>query len=135
MFGRNMNSPWFSSFRQLMDTWDKSSKLFKESDLCLFFKKDGVLYGATENSRITFARMKNPESEEDNAWKKEATFTAYNLEKSAEGSKVKSVFNYSDLSDIIPLSQEKVEKELEKKGKEIPSISEDEEEDQTYGEE
>lgn len=130
-----MNSPWFSSFRQLMDTWDKSSKLFKESDLCLFFKKDGVLYGATENSRITFARMKNPESEEDNAWKKEATFTAYNLEKSAEGSKVKSVFNYSDLSDIIPLSQEKVEKELEKKGKEIPSISEDEEEDQTYGEE
>lgn len=130
-----MDSPWFSSFRQLMDTWDKSSKLFKESDLCLFFKKDGVLYGATENSRITFARMKNPESEEDNAWKKEATFTAYNLEKSAEGSKVKSVFNYSDLSDIIPLSQEKVEKELEKKGKEIPSISEDEEEDQTYGEE
>lgn len=129
-----MNSPWFSSFRELMDKWDKSSKLFKENDLCLFFKKDGVIYGATETSRITFAKMKNPESEEDENWKKEATFTAYDLEKSADGSRVKSVFNSEDVEKVTPISQDQAEKELEKKGKKIISVSEDDEE-QTYGEE
>lgn len=129
-----MNSPWFSSFRELMDKWDKSSKLFKENDLCLFFKKDGVVYGATETSRITFAKMRNPESEEDEAWKKEATFTAYDLEKSADGSRVKSVFGSTDAEKLTPISQEQAEKELEKKGKKIISVSEDDEE-QTYGEE
>lgn len=129
-----MNSPWFSDFRQLMDKWDKSSKLFEENDLCLFFKKDGILYGATETSRITYARMRNPESKEDETWRKEATFTAYDLEKSADGTKVKSIFNTEDAEKLIPIDQERAEKELEKKGKKIPSISEDEE-DQTYGEE
>lgn len=133
-FRRNMNSPWFSDFRQLMDTWDKSSKLFKESDLCLFFKKDGVLYGATETSRITYARMKNPESKEDDAWKKEATFTAYDLEKSADGNKVKSVFNYKDADKLVPIDEEQAEKEMKKKGKKLPSILENDDE-QTYGEE
>lgn len=128
-----MDSPWFSNFRQLMDTWDKSSKLFKESDLCLFFKKDGVLYGATETSRITYARMKSPESKEDEAWKKEATFTAYDLEKSADGSKVKSVFNSEDADKLVLIDQERAEKEMEKKGKKLPSILEDDQE-QTYGE-
>jgi len=128
-----MNSPWFSDFRQLMDVWDKSSKLFKENDLCLFFKKDGILYGATETSRITYARMKNPESKEDEAWKKDATFTAYDLEKSADGTKVKSVFNSDDVDKLIAIDEEQAEKELEKKGKKLPSIIEDDEE-KTYGE-
>lgn len=128
-----MNSPSFSDFRELMDKWDKSFKLFKESDLCLFFKKDGVLYGATETSRITYARMKNPESKEDESWKKEATFTAYDLEKSAEGNKVKSVFSAEDADKLVPIDQEQAEKEMEKKGKKLPAILEDDEE-QTYGE-
>jgi hypothetical protein len=126
-------TPAFSNFRELMDKWDKSFRLFKENDLCLFFKKDGVLYGATETSRITYARMRSPESKEDKAWKKEATFTAYDLEKSADGAKVKSIFNSEDADKLIPIDQEQAEKEMEKKGKKLPSILEDDEE-QTYGE-
>lgn len=128
-----MNSPAFSNFRELIDKWDNSFKLFKESDLCLFFKKDGILYGATETSRITYARMKNPESKEDESWKKEASFTAYDLEKSGDKEKVRRPFSLSDLDEIVPISQEQAEKEMEKKGKKLPSILDDEE--QTYGEE
>lgn len=125
-------SIFYNNFREFIDRREK--KLLKESDLCLFFKKDGIIYGATENSRITYARMKNPESKEDEAWKKEATFTAYDLEKSADGTKVKSVFNSEDADKLVPIDQERAEKEMEKKGKKLPSIFEDDDE-QTYGEE
>lgn len=128
-----MGSPSFSEFRELMDKWDKASKLFEENDLCLFFKKDGIIYGATEPSRITYARMKNPESKEDKSWKKEASFTAYDLEKTDGDNEVKRPFGYSDINNIKLISQEQAEKELKKQGKTIPVISEDD--DQTYGEE
>lgn len=123
-----MTSPGFSDFRQLMDKWDEAAKLFKESDLCLFFRKDGSLYGTTETGRITYARMKNPESKEDENWGKEATFAAYDLEKSADGKKSMSVFSKSDIKSMKMMTQDEVEKELEKKGKKMPAISEDDRE-------
>jgi hypothetical protein len=129
-----MSSPGFSDFRELMDKWDNTSRLFTESDLCLFFRKDDTLYGATETGRITYARMKNPESKEDENWSKEATFSAYDLEKSADGKNTMSVFGKSDLKKIEAISQEDAEKELEKKGKKMPAISEEDQE-RTYGEE
>jgi hypothetical protein len=123
-----MTSPGFSDFRDLMDKWDEAARLFKESDLCLFFRKDGSLYGATETGRITYARMKNPESKEDVSWGNEATFAAYDLEKSADGKKSMSVFGKSDLKSMEMVTQEEAEKELEKKGKKMPAISEDDRE-------
>lgn len=130
-----MSSPAFSNFRELMDKWDKNSKIFIENGLCLFFKKDGIIYGATETSRITYARMKNPESKEDRAWKKEASFTAYDLEKSEDKEKVRRPFGISDLDEIVPISQEEAEKQLKKKGKSMPIIDDDEEgQGQNYGE-
>jgi hypothetical protein len=128
-----MNSPAFSNFRELMDRWDDAVKLFKESDLCLFFKKDGVIYGAAEASRITFARIKNPETKEDEDWKKEATFTAYDLEDSQGQEKKLVSFSHSDIDKIKLISQEQAEKELDKKGKKLPAIT-DNDEDKTYGE-
>ena len=128
-----MDSPAFSSFRELMDKWDESLKVFVENDLCLFFKKDGVIYGVTETGRITFARMKNPESKDDENWSKEASFVAYDLEKYDGKNSPMSAFVSNDIVKIKPISQEEAEKELEKKGKKMPIISDDQEE--TYGEE
>jgi hypothetical protein len=128
-----MKSPSFSSFRELMDKWDNSSNVFMENDLCLFFKKEESFYGATESGRITFARMKNPESKEDKEWQKEATFTAYDLEKTDEKNKSISIFSNKDIEKLKVLSKEEIEKELEKKGKKIPHIVEDEKE-KTFGE-
>jgi hypothetical protein len=124
----------FSEFRDLMDRWDEARRLMLENDLCLFFKKDGRLYGATEVGRITFARMKNPENDEDRAWRKEASFTAYDLEDTSKGEEKTSVFGLADLPDIKTVSEEKARRMLKKSGKEMPSISDDGEE-KPYGEE
>ena len=129
-----MASPAFSDFRDLMDKWDSSSHLFSENDLCMFFRKDGVLYGTTEPGRITFARMKNPESKEDKEWMKDATFVAYDLEKTASGEKAMSVFGHKDAADARIVSQDDAEKELKEKGKSLPVVSDDQEQDRTIGE-
>lgn len=120
-----MNSPNFSNFRQLLDLWDNVKEKFnkkcllEDNDLVFFFKKDKILYGASENSRLVFARMKNPESE-DKKWSEDATFSAYNLEEEKPN---EVVFGAKDLNKIKVLDQEKAEKELDKKGKKMPSMS------------
>jgi hypothetical protein len=91
----------------------------EDHDLVFFFKKDKVIYGASENSRLTFARMKNPEPE-DKKWSKEANFSAYNLEEEKPN---EIVFGSKDLKSIQIIDQEKAEKELDKKGKKMPAIS------------
>ena len=104
----------FSEFRNLMDKWDRASRLMVESDLCLFFRNDGRLYGAAENSRITFARMKNPSSKEDRDWRKEATFTAHDLQKTSEGSTGMSVFSAADLPSIEIVDQDEAQRGAER---------------------
>jgi hypothetical protein len=107
-----------------------------ESELCLFFRKDGRLYGAGENSRITFARMKSPSSKEDRDWRKEATFTAHDLEKTSKGAAGMSVFSAADLPGIEIVDQDEAQRELKKKGTGLPSVSDDDEgEKKPFGEE
>lgn len=120
-----MNSLNFSNFRELLDLWDNAKDKFnkkcllEDNDLAFFFKKDNILYGATENSRLIFAKMKNPDSDEKK-WSKDATFSAYNLEEEKPN---EIVFSLKDLNKIKVLDQEKAEKELDKKGKKMPSMS------------
>jgi hypothetical protein len=129
-------SPSFSSFRELMDKWDASKRIFEESDLCMFFKRDGRVYGVTEPGRITFARMKNPENKEDLAWKKDASMVIYDLERAAEDmDAAKSVVSGDDISELEPISQEKAEKILKKKGVELPAVKEEDDDGAYYGEE
>jgi len=106
-------SPYFSSFRELLDLWDenldknKLEKMTEEDDISFFFISDGKTYGGTEDSRLTFARMKSPDNEDENeAWAKEATFIGINLEKLKDGQKEQKLFSQSDLKNIKPISKE-----------------------------
>lgn len=114
----------FSEFRGLMDRWDEAHRLMVEGDLCLFFRKGGRLYGAGETARITFARMKSPDDKEDRDWRKDATFTAYDLEKGADSM---SVFSAADLPDIELVDEDQAQKALKKKGKSLPNVEDDDE--------
>jgi hypothetical protein len=120
-----MDSLGFSSFRELLDIWDHNQEkikvkvLLEDNGLVFFFKKDNTIYGATENNRLTFSRMKNPEKEDEN-WSKEASFTAVNLE---DKELSKNIFNKKDIEQIEIIDQEKAEKQLTKKGKKLPQIS------------
>jgi len=125
--------PAFSDFRDLMDKWDSSVHLFKENDLCMFFKKGGVVYGVTENGRITYANIKNPGS--DKSLVKDASMVLYNLEEKGEGDKpTRIIVDAESINEFKPINQETAEKILKKKGKDMPFVKEEDDEDGYYGE-
>jgi hypothetical protein len=104
-------SPYFSSFRELLDKWDENiekekelDKITDEDDISFFFTLNDEVYGGTEDSRLAFARMKSPE-EEDKAWAKESTFIGINLKKLVNGNKEQKIFSQSDLKKIKPISK------------------------------
>lgn len=107
----------------------------EKNDLCMFFKKDGSIYGATESGRIAYATIKNPESKEDLTWTKDASVILYDLEKESEDKRI--MVSSSDIGDFKPISQDQAENVLKKKGKKIPLIKDDDEEEDGdyYGEE
>lgn len=117
----NTPSPGFSSFRPLLDKWDKYCILEEQENkindimdkhgLILFFKIKGKIFGAPEESRIAFARLKN-DAEEPN---EEARFTGIDLLKSMFGMEedpIQSAFGRNDIPDIQVCDKEDVIKHL-----------------------
>jgi len=117
-------SPAFSSFRHLMDKWDdyledegKVRNVMDGHNLILFFQKDGDLFGAPEESRVTFARLKNPEPDDASGFQDEASFLAVNLADALLGKLNQSVFGFKDLPKIKILDRDECEKKLHDKAK------------------
>ena len=116
-------SPAFSSFRYLMDLYDEvleeEAKENKVRSLLdghiLFFKKKAGIFGAPEESRVTFARLKNPEEDDVSGFQDEATFMALNLLDALTGKSSQSLFGFKDLPDIKVLDRDECEKILLKK--------------------
>lgn len=124
-----MESLGFSKFRELLDLWDikkeslETKSLIEDNELVFFFKKDNKIFGANENNRLTFAKMKNPDKKE-RPWAEEATFSALDLEDKELN---KLIFSKKDLDSIKIISQKEAEKKLsKKKGKKIQLPSEEE---------
>lgn len=118
-----MKSPGFSSFRCLMDDWDcylaeedlknKVRSLVEGPSFVLFFKKGPDIYGAPEESRVTFARIKTKDEDMPEGWEKEATFVAINLSKVVRGEgDPQSVFGEKDIKSIKVIDKEKAYNEL-----------------------
>jgi hypothetical protein len=113
-----MKYPAFSSFRDLMDRWDihlenidSMNDLLDKHELILFFKKGDDYFGAPEDSRVVFAKLKT-DTEDDPmmpGFRQEARFPAFNLikflsedpERSTE-----SVFGIKDLPKISVCTRE-----------------------------
>lgn len=108
-------SPAFSSFRGLMDRWDyhcafqeqedKLNDIIDKHEIILFFNKDKDLFGAPEDSRVIFAKLKTDDDDEPMMpnFRQEAQFPAINLFKCMSGddeNAVQSVFSLKDLPKI-----------------------------------
>lgn len=105
-------SPAFSSFRGLMDRWDyhcalqeqedKLNDILDKHELILFFKKDKDLYGAPEESRLIFAKLKTDDDDEPMMpnFRQEAQFPAINLLKCLSGGDEESIQSVFSLRDI-----------------------------------
>lgn len=112
-----MESPSFSDFRRLMDIWDEAVE--KEQlngildNLIFFFEKDGTLYGASENSRLIYANIKNPDEDAGKGWAKDASFVAVNLSKTKEtGIKEETIFSSKDIKDIKVVDQKHAQEKM-----------------------
>jgi hypothetical protein len=76
--------------------------------MILFFKKNDDYFGAGEDSRVIFAKLKHPDGETPSGWDDEATFTATNLSKLVKGQPSTHVFDKSDLKKIKVVDKEHV---------------------------
>ena len=101
-------SPGWSEFRSVLDKWDdyvenderkQIEAMVEGNDFVLFFTANGEIFGAGEDGRMTFARMKNPD-DEDGDWMADASFSAYNLRRAIKGEAAEAMFNEKDLSKI-----------------------------------
>jgi hypothetical protein len=113
-----LDSLGFSRFRELIDIWESSSKdmdmraklngLLDRSDFSLFFQKGDSFFGAPEESRVIFARLKNPDEDTPEEWVNQASFMAINLDDMDDGRGIQSVFGGKDLPEIKIIDQGKV---------------------------
>lgn len=120
-----MESPAFSSFRRLMDLWDASlveeeresavRSLIDGQGLILFFRRGGDIFGAPEESRMTFAKLKAPD-EDDEFVGDDANFLALNLLDALSGRNTQNVFGAGDLPKLTVIDREECEKLLLKRG-------------------
>jgi len=120
-----IHSLGFSNFRALLDRWDehvsgeKIQTIIEDNGFVLFLKKDDFIYATTEDGRLTFARMKNPDPDDPKGYMKSATFTATNLTKAIEGEEAQTVFNSKDIIQAKIISREKAEELLKKKAQKV----------------
>jgi hypothetical protein len=103
--GINLESQDFPKFRKWLrliedEELDRLKSLIDGDGLVLFFKKDGNYFGAGEDSRVVFARLKNPDDETTDGWEEDANFVGVNLSKLAKGEPSQHVFGKDDIDDI-----------------------------------
>lgn len=120
-------SPAFSEFRCLMDKWDRFvesnkslSELIDDHGLILFFKKDKEIYGAPEESRLIFAKLKTDKEDDpmQPGFLKEAQFPAIKLSKLKSNDEEDSkevVFGAKDIKKITVIDRDEALKLLGKK--------------------
>lgn len=82
--------------------------------LFFLFTKDGEYFGAGEDSRMTFARMKHPDEDSPKDWADEAKFTAVNLNKLMNGEFCHHMFGKDELKGIEVVEPEEVTRYLNK---------------------
>jgi hypothetical protein len=73
-----------------------------------FFKKGDEYYGTGEDGRVVFARIKNPDEEDPEGWRDEATFTAVNLNKLVHGETSQRLFSKRDTKGLKVVDQDDV---------------------------
>lgn len=107
-----------SSFKKWLfeeeDTESNIDSMIDSEGFILFFKKDGECFGANEDGRVVFAKMKNPDDDLPSGWEDEASFSAQNLTKKIKGEPATHLFKKSDFGKIKVMDRKEMSKELKK---------------------
>ena len=86
---------------------NKVQSLVNGQNLILFFTKNSALFGAPEESRLVFAKMKSPDEDMPDGWEDEANFIAFDLMRALAGERIENMFGKKDLNDIKIIDPEK----------------------------
>ncbi len=111
------NSPAFSSFRAVLDKWDdfvqseKEEEILDDDSLCMYFTLNGEVFGSPEESRLIFAKIKDPKDEDKDALK-DAMFSGIDLIKIMGGERTERLFSIKDLPNIRIIGKEELAKLL-----------------------
>ncbi len=99
----------------LDDVQKKKLKMILDGgNLLFFFRYENDIFGASEGSRVTFAKMKDPDDEDHTeGWLKEANFMATNLTKLGQGQQQQMIFGMKDLHKIDVLTKEEAFAQME----------------------
>jgi len=102
------------AFKKFMES--EVDDVLDKGNLILFFKKGPDLFGAPEESRVMFAKLKAKQADEDenSLWKKEAKFIALNLIKALLGQETENLFGPDDLPQIEILDRDQAKEILAK---------------------
>ena len=110
--------------RSLIDAWDKvlvketkdrNIKMFLSGQqFVMYFIYNNDVYGCSENSRVTYSRMLQPDEETTEDWIKEANFMAFNISKAIQGKPAQEMFDHEDVDKIQVISKEIAYDELVK---------------------
>lgn len=123
-----MQTPGFSKFRELMDKWDYQLALEAEKQqigdvldrqgCIMFFKRGDDLFGAPEESRLMFAKIKSPDDDVTDQWRQEARFLAINLMQSLmSGQPTQNLFSMADIPNLKLIDRDNAIEELWKSDK------------------
>lgn len=91
---------------------DKVNKILDGQNLILFFTKGNGIFGAPEESRIVFSKMKTPDDDDMN-WG-QSKFSALDLIKVLAGNVQQSFFSHQDLPQIKVIDRDNAEDQLMK---------------------
>lgn len=110
-----MKNPYFKTWLTNLEEQEKSiNDLMDKNGMILFFKNNDQLFGAPEESRLIFAKLKNDTKEDDDpmmpGFRDEAKFMGINLLKALFGSQdsVQHMFGNKDIPSINVCDREDV---------------------------
>ena len=106
------------------DSESRVDALIDQSGYILFFKKGKDIFACSEDGRVVFAKIKNPDDETPAGWEDEASFSADNLNKKIRGEPGQHVFDKASLKDIKIIDRDEavkiLKKEAQKPGAKMP---------------
>ena len=89
---------------------EKIKKLI-ENELSLFFEYEKEIFGADEDARLTFAKLKIPDEDYHPSWDEAASFLAINITRGLKEENIpKKMFYKKDIKKIKIVNDEEVKK-------------------------
>ena len=106
----------FNEFKKsIEEEKEKKIRQMEENpNISFFFQKDKEIFAGSEESRLAFARLKNPDKEDKN-WAIDGDFSAMNMKDAISGESGEHLFNSSSLNKIKVIDKEEAFKLLRKK--------------------